>query len=340
MKQLKLMLPINNVATHSNNLPIRIGGFLPAVYDDELTSLGQVTTLAGGDVFQSLSAQGTTNATTSIMSYGVNVFTTSTQTDFCTKLPQPTTGKRSTIVNMSTQTISVHPSNIGGKINNLPVDTPLAIPNDGKAYEFICTENPLPGGWNVVSPPATTQHTLSEISVAHTNGTHTYAYGYGGAQLLSSTSEWQASVTASEDLPTQSINLFPSAGHWLNIPGQALITKVKLYSNFVAADGTNAPSFGRFVVWKPAANSFAVYTAVGSGVSLQGASIATGSTLSVPPEVGDSGTYYSEAATLQHPDMDAMGSGTFSNHYQMIQLYIPANAATKTYKFQIFLEYV
>tara|TARA_R110000868_G_scaffold30340_2_gene112401 strand:- start:307 stop:1074 length:768 start_codon:yes stop_codon:yes gene_type:complete len=45
MKQLKLMLPINNVATHSNNLPIRIGGFLPAVYDDELTSLGQVTTL-------------------------------------------------------------------------------------------------------------------------------------------------------------------------------------------------------------------------------------------------------------------------------------------------------
>jgi hypothetical protein len=355
MKQLKLMLPINNVATHSNNLPIRIGGFLPAVYDDELTSLGQVTTLAGGDVFQSLSAQGTTNATTSIMSYGVNVFTTSTQTDFCTKLPQPVTGKRSTIVNMSTQAIFVHPSNVGGKINNLPIDTHLVVPNDGKAYEFICTENPLPGGWNVVSAPATAQIVIGEMEVPHVNGTATNYHGTGTAYPFGS-----PETTNVLNGNGQIVLGNPTA--FKTLPFQATGIKTKCYTNIVAGDiPSNAPvnqksiNVERIVYYKTASNSMSGVGALNymrfktiaypydpwdltNNLVLESNSALAPST---PIEVGDAGTFYSEETRGGFLTQNQLGTGgTFSSYFWIYAMNIPASAATKTYKFQIFLEYV
>jgi len=241
------------------------------------------------EVFNGLTAQGIDNTTTSVMKYGVNVFTTSTPTDYCTKLPQPVTGKSTRVVNMSDMILLVHPSNIGGKINNLPVDTPLAIPNDGKAYEFVCTENPLPGGWNTISAPAIAQYALNEISISHTQNTDTYAYGYGNSQSIYSTPQWQLAVTASES--TGNIVLSPSSSTWLTLPVSALMTKVKIYSNFVLADGASEPHFSRFVVFKPAANVLNVWTAVDSDINLDGSQVVGTSTLSSPPEVGDTGTY-------------------------------------------------
>ena len=288
-----------------------------------------------------LIAQGTSNATTSIMSYGVNVFSTSTSTNYATKLPQPITGQSVTVINESAFQISVFPSNVGGDINNLPVDTPLVIPADGLAYQFICTENPLPGGWNVISPPATTQYELSEISVAHTNATDTFAYGYGGAgQLLASTSQWLGAVTST--FGAGNISLLPSPGvdYWLNIPGEAVITKVKLYTNFVVADGANAPILERFVTYMSAINNLVGATVNGSSISLNTPEIVPVGTLNSPPEIGDTGTYYKEAFTEQDPLLDSMGTGTFSPSFQMIAIRIPATAATKTYKFKVILEYV
>ena len=72
-------------------------------------------------VFQNLVAQGTSDATISVMGYGVNVFTTATATDYATKLPQPTTGRSTKIINNSSNIIMIYPSNVGGKINNLAI---------------------------------------------------------------------------------------------------------------------------------------------------------------------------------------------------------------------------
>jgi hypothetical protein len=343
MKQINLRIDPQDKgrATHQEDLSnIRIGGFSPAANSNDLTTLSQVTTLAGGDVFQSLSAQGTTNATTSIMSYGVNVFTTSTQTDFCTKLPQPVTGKRSTIVNMSTQAISVHPSNVGGKINNLPVDQPLVIPNDGKAYEFICTENPLPGEWNIIAPPAISQYQGVEIDVAHTNGGATNAYGYSTATITSSAG---AGVSGGNLTLT---------GNWLSENQVATMTRLKVYTNILPADLDSDLA--------PDAISTAVLTAFLSDASTATSgqritpffykagnyegSVSQIGTLNSPPLIGDTGTlYYELPLPLANQDgvYDQIGiGGQFSRAYYTFGMFIPSTAATKTYKFQFFLEYV
>lgn len=343
MKQVKLIqdyLDGGRIVSGDKFQEFRIGGFLPASQQSDLTTLSQVTTLVGGDVFQNLSAEGTDNTTTSVMSYGVNVFTTSSQTDFCTKLPQPTTGKRSVIVNLSTQAIVVHPSNVGGRINNLPVDQPLVIPNDGKAYEFICTENPLPGEWNVIAPPATSQYQGTEIEVSHTNGVATNAYGYSTATITSSAG---AGVSGGNLTLT---------GNWLSENQVATMTRLKVYTNILPVDLNSDLA--------PDAISTAVLTAFLSDASTatsgqritpffykdanyQGSVSPTG-TLNSPPLIGDTGTlYYELPLPLANQDgiYDQIGiGGQFSRSYYTFGMFIPSSAATKTYKFQFFLEYV
>ena len=103
-----------------------------------------------------LGASGTTSATTSVCIYGVNVFISASTSNYATKLPQPVTGKSVKIVNNTTYPISMYPANVGGKINNLPINTPLVIPADGKVYEYICTLNPLPGNFSGPTPLTTT----------------------------------------------------------------------------------------------------------------------------------------------------------------------------------------
>ena len=60
-------------------------------------------------------------------------------------------------------------SNVGGRVNNYPVDTPAILPPDGNLHEFICIKNPLPGEWTW-SAPATGQYDSGEISVSLTAG--------------------------------------------------------------------------------------------------------------------------------------------------------------------------
>jgi len=340
MKQETLIRDIYDYGriTNRDGGEVRIGGFLPAAQPDDLTTLSQVTTLVGGDVFQNLSAEGTDNTTTAVMEYGVNVFTTASQTDFCAKLPQPVTGKRSTIVNMSTQAISVHPSNVGGRINNLPIDQHLIIPNDGKAYEFICTENPLPGEWNIIAPPATSQYQGVEIEVAHTNGVATNAYGYSTATATSS-----ASVGESGGNLTLT-------GNWLSENQVATMTRLKVYTNILPADLNSD--------FTPDAIVTSVITAYLSGPSsaTQGqrispffykaanyqGSVSPTATLNSPPLIGDTGTLYYELFGGSGNGVDdQIGiGGQFSRAYYTFGMFIPASAATKTYKFQFFLEYV
>lgn len=117
------------------------------------------------DVYEDLNASGTTTATTSILNYGVNIFTGVTSTNFATKLPQPVTGKSVKVINNGSTFLSIFPSNVGGRVNNLPVNTPAIIPPDGNLYEFICIKNPLPGAWTF-STPATGQYDSGDLEIS------------------------------------------------------------------------------------------------------------------------------------------------------------------------------
>jgi hypothetical protein len=68
-------------------------------------------------------------------------------------------------VNNGNTFLKVFPSNVGGKINNQPVNSPAVIPPDGNLYEFICIENPLPGEWTFPTP-ATGQYDSGDIEIS------------------------------------------------------------------------------------------------------------------------------------------------------------------------------
>lgn len=218
-----------------------------------LTSMLDFSSAGQTLVFPDLVADNTTMAdTTLILEYGVNVIITSTATDFACRLPLPTTGKRVVVVNRSLYPISLFPSMVGGQINNYAIDAPAIIPPDGRAYDFICVENPLPGAW-VWSPPATAQYDSGEITATTTGNTNffsissasilggpTFAAERSGVGSLSGTTNslnrpFIFEPTAPVAYPNSNyLPLFKPTSYW------NLITKVKIYTNVVS---NNTPSF-------------------------------------------------------------------------------------------------
>lgn len=300
-----------------------------------------------------LTLENTDATTTSQAIYGVNVIETATLTDLATRLPNPATGKQTTFINNSLMSILVFPSVTGGKINGV-VDGYASIPNDGLPYTFICVANPLPGAW-VWSPPATNQIQLPTISVAHTNGIGTSAWGVGkpGAQLINPAgANWYDNLSVT-GFPTLTFNVIsgsaPGEDYWsslTNVIGTRKLVTTKVYSNFLETDSpfpsAIRPTIGRYVAYQNTPNSYANYTA--SGVNL-GTSTADGGVvtpfgpLNSPVQVGDVGTVYNiksaNSVQVSPPETDDMGP----NNYFTFNIGIHPTMATKTYKFDIFLEH-
>jgi hypothetical protein len=304
-----------------------------------LTSMLDFSSAGQTVVFDGLVANNTTSSTTLVLDYGVNIVVTSTLADNACKLPQPVTGKRIVVLNRSDMAIVLFPSNVGGQINNYPVDTPAIIPPDGNAYEFICIENPLPGAW-VWNPPATAQLDSGEIVVSHTTGSATNATGYSTATLT------YAGIGAG----VSGGNLTLS-GNFTTVLFPATAVRVKCYTNILSAD------VGSFI---PDAISVQLTTAFldsvsSSSLSTQfnqplfgipqfpedGVLFAPIGTLNTPAEIGDTDTMYTIYDYTFDGITDQIGTGgAFSSAYYTFGMLIPASAATKTYKFRFFIEYM
>ena len=99
-------------------------------------------------VNDNLDASGTTSATTSIVNYGVNVFTGVTLTDKATKLPTANVGGSVKVINKGTQPLDIFPNTLNGTINNLSPNIALEVPADGKLYEFVCIKNSTTDSWS------------------------------------------------------------------------------------------------------------------------------------------------------------------------------------------------
>ena len=291
-------------------------------------------------VYDGLVANNTTSSTTTILNYGVNIITTATSTNLACKLPQPVTGKELKIVNMSSMPIKLFPSNVGGKINNYAINAPAIVPADGRSYAFICIENPLPGEWTW-SAPATAQIEFAEMSVSHTNGTASSVYGIGvNTTLVNSGCYLSGAGNIVENTPGRN-------GHLL-FPATA--AKTKVYTNIVAGDLVSDVVVERIVYYKTGLNSasdlsvndymkFSDAPGVGTYNTVDECPVGT---LTAAPNqnVGDTGTFYSSASNNANIIGNQLGTGgAFSGYYWRYAMNIPANAATKTYKFKIFLEY-
>lgn len=294
-------------------------------------------------VYRNLSAQGTNVNTTSLLTYGTNIFTTVTTANLATKLPSPTIGKSLGIVNKGLVGISVYPSNVGGLINGV-VDTPVYIPPDGIQYTFHCIDNPLPGAWTITLP-ATMQMEIGEMSVAHTNGV---ANSGGGVGTYISSS-FGAGLDGSQNLL-----LTPVSTYWKTLnPGSPIphfATKLKVYTNILASDLVTTVQLWREQAYKTAANAVTsgqrevlLFTSAGAAPDT---GFGTVEVVNPGPvysgNVGDFNTMYGFNAGWYNafPAQLSTGiaAGQFSSFYTSFGISIPADAISKTYKFKFFLE--
>lgn len=246
--QAQIQSLIDEIKTRSNYPATKMNNLLSLMLD---FAAGETSVLDG------LIANNTTmEDTTLVLDYGVNIIVTATSTDYACRLPVPTTGKKLTVVNNSLMQIFLYPDyneGVAGRINNGAVGAPVIIPPDGKAYDFICIENPLPGAW-VWSPPAITQYDSGDITGTTTavnsvivgvetgisNVTNSPAYGTG--EILGS-----PSVNTPISTNGFAYNLQPSAAYFKPIGignNWNAITKIKVYTNISSnLGGGEIPQF-------------------------------------------------------------------------------------------------
>ena len=308
-------------------------------------------------VFQGLTATGTTAATTVAMEYGINVFTTATATDYCTKLPQPTTGRSTTVLNNSGSMIYIHPSNPGGKINNLAIDAPLGIPNDGIAVTFICTLNPLPGVWNTVyNTPGT--EIVYEWELDHTTGSMTSLEGIPGNLFTAPGVNPTLSFTSTA--PPGPMNWGSTSLEMVNTlsPAAGIIESVRLDTNVIATDlpGGIGNGFGASIerYWQNSASPYAIYNQSkikrasvlsfpGNAPNFFETSIAGSPSYVSPGVIGAGGTLYSPdinwlvggPGVLGMNTIGAADSLSATDYYYSIETFVAAAMPTKLYKFKM-----
>jgi hypothetical protein len=317
-------------------------------------------------VFTGIQASGVTEVDATVLDYGVNLVEIADSSNIAVKLPQPVTGKSTKIINMTLLPIYVFPSNVGGKINNLPVDTPQTIPADGKVYEFICTENPFPGNWNILNSPSTGSFSY-QISVTHTHGTNTLIAIDSSTGLATS---YAGVYMANNGNNTFTLN--PSTSVFKTFSTPTTATYLKVYTNIIPSDltGTNFnnsvrvsrgvyymydtgvpnqnwgthqffPMTVQFVPMNPGYGNFVTQVTNGS---------VPGSTVSI----GDMNTLYCEFpqsynTTWYYGQMTGVSQElgpipaepwVKSNIYNFYSISIPAVMPSKTYDFLIVQEYM
>jgi hypothetical protein len=323
-------------------------------------------------VFDGLVANDTTLAdTTLVLEYGVNIVVTSTVSNYACRLPLPTTGKRVTIVNRSLMTISLFPSMAGGQINNYAIDAPAIIPPDGRAYDFICIENPLPGAW-VWSAPATAQWDSGDISATTTSAAFNVNIATSGPTWAAEQSgTYTNSALAYNGLnqplirPSGAPSPLPNANWYVGFrPAVAwnAIIKIKVYTNIVYdpiagdppsaaifensctnwyAPGTTTPNLNGSAQAPGGAGSFGPnFTALQNIVPGIG-------TPGVTPNIGDPGTAWGEITGTwsawglsQIGDVFLSTDGTYDYWFtRVISLYLKPQVIGAV-KFRFFIEYV
>ena len=341
-------LPINsNMLKGTDSIPIWdvVNNKTERVELDTLASFiaSATTSPIINEINNNLILEGTTTATTSQAIYGVNIITAATNSDLATRLPNPTTGRQTVFINNSSMSILVFPSVVGGEINGV-VDGVASIPNDGNAYTFYCTQNPLPGAWSW-SPPSVGQIQVPTIEVAHTYGVTTSAYGVGviGAQLINPPGQyWFNNVNIAG---SATLVFTPSQDYWAtsNLTPERTLTVMKVYSNFLSTDSpspSQVPQVQRYVSY---GNGAGMNNYTSSGIGLYGGQTVQAGPSNSPSQIGDVGTLYKiqqqNLLQISPVETDSIGVGPFTNYYYTFIVVIPSTAISKTYKFDIFLEH-
>lgn len=299
---------------------------------------------------QNVSAQGTDNTTTTILSYGVNVISASNSSDFCAILPAPSIGRTVTVVNTAGYKTRIFASG-SGTING-QVGGYFEIQPDDIANNFVCYENPLPGGWSTTQRQNPTLSTLTypDMSINHVSGTTSF---YAGVGVAYSGSSFGSGINGNYRLvlyPTASAPAPTYATFTTEAPNVVTATTMRVYTNITSSD---IPSYdnnpnGPTVAFMYLGSAY--LTAPNGSTSGQRSTVemlypetilyywntVVGGIQNTPLEIGDRGTLYKEEPVAG----GSIGSGSFSPYYYTFVMRIGAAFPTKTYKFRFELDTV
>jgi hypothetical protein len=318
----------------------------------------------------------TSSATTSNLSYGVNIVYTSSYNNNSTKLPSASTGSTVTVINASNNVAKVFPQT-GGKINN-STNISFDVPADNLAYTFTCyatSGSSTIGHWSTNRSQNSNMTTLRypTMFVPHItgSGTGTTYYGIGYQNITGSASgsglAWTGSATYSAIVPytvlgtagpNYSLLLIPSAsvggGRQLVWKSEVLPTtakKLRVYTNISGSDiSSNAKIYaqlirtyytelGDLIIYEPTA-TLTFTTGSPNNTSIfpsPGATVVSSSF--TPIRVRDYGTLFGEIVL---PDNTQIGTQTtnYGPYYYTFAIQIENNCATKNYLFDFEIDYI
>ncbi|MBC8437213.1 hypothetical protein H8D85_02700 [bacterium] len=280
--------------------------------------------------------QGVDDTSTAIANYGINIIDTVTPTDFCCRLPEPKTGKSVTIINKTSTLVNVFPHTSAGNING-NVNGAEQVSGPYTPYTFYCIENPLPGGWSVMSPLATSQIGVPNLHFNTADPTNYFQISHTNG-VVSKASGWETGVTKYG--PTSLVGQSGGVGAcgWFrnntllnnptfmiseNIPTK--IARVRLYTNITAVDVAGLGAYdiimqlqhNYFNACNSVSNTFMYWQAIRTpdptpSLSNPTQEVTTG-VANTPLQVGDVGTLYNDILAPVTP-----GGSIYYQHYGQI----------------------
>ena len=192
-----------------------------------------------------IAASGTSLASATLLTAGVNLVTSADSNNIAVKLPQPELGLVINVVNTSTRAITVYPYSATDSILGLNDGEGYVIPEDGQLYRIVCVQNPNVGVWSVSTPTVNNSVTKTVSINLTADGTHigTNSESWSSQELLeaSTTTYYPASGNVTIlDAPSANANSFDSPE--FNTYNKVRIKNLIVRSNVPAGDLTSSGS--------------------------------------------------------------------------------------------------
>ena len=192
-----------------------------------------------------IAASGTSLASATLLTAGINLVTSADSNNIAVKLPQPELGLVINVVNTSSRAITVYPYSATDSILGLNDGEGYSIPEDGQLYRIVCVQNPNVGVWSVSTPTVNNSVTKTVSINLTADGTNVGINGesWSSAELLeaSTTTYYPASGNITIlDAPSANANSFdsPEFTNYNKVRIKNLIVK----SNVPAGDLTSSGS--------------------------------------------------------------------------------------------------
>ena len=192
-----------------------------------------------------IAASGTSLASATLLTAGINLVTSADSNNIAVKLPQPELGLVINVVNTSSRAITVYPYSATDSVLGLNDGEGYSIPEDGQLYRIVCVQNPNVGVWSVSTPTVNNSVTKTVSINLTADGTNVGINGesWSSAELLeaSTTTYYPASGNITIlDAPSENANSFdsPEFTNYNKVRIKNLIVK----SNVPAGDLTSSGS--------------------------------------------------------------------------------------------------